>query len=125
VAQSDFAKLVRHQSGIVLADIDPVYLNVLLPDSFVAAPIDGNHHYKWSKIWRYDRPQALALIEHCLQHSVLIYALFVSRDDMMGKLSRLPVVPRYEWHGLADPRAESAILRLIPVASPEKAPSSG
>src|SRR6266571_4319913 len=53
VAQRNFARRLRHQSGIVLSDIDPVYLNALLPHSFVAAPIDGDHNYQYSYIWRY------------------------------------------------------------------------
>ena len=43
-----------------------------LPRSFVATPIDGKHHYKWSFIWRYDRPQTLALVERGLEHSLPI-----------------------------------------------------
>src|SRR6266496_69356 len=62
-AQRHFAKLLKRQPGIVLSDIDPVYLNALLPRSFIAAPIDGNHRYKWSYTWRYDRPEALALVK--------------------------------------------------------------
>ena len=52
--QRDFASQFGRQPGIVLSDIDPVYLNCLLPRSFVAVPIDGKHHYKWSYTWRYD-----------------------------------------------------------------------
>src|SRR5207249_6661451 len=46
VAQRDFAGRLPGQSGIVLSDIDPVYLNSLLPHSVAAAPIDGNQRYK-------------------------------------------------------------------------------
>jgi len=49
-----------------LSNIDPVYLNALLPDGFVAAPLDGDHNYRFSKIWHYDRPEALALVEQGL-----------------------------------------------------------
>ena len=48
LAQGKFAQQLESQSAIVLSDIDPVYLNALLPSSVVAAPIDGKHHYKWS-----------------------------------------------------------------------------
>ena len=122
VAQSQFARLLKRQPGIVLSDIDPVYLNALLPRSFVAAPIDGNHHYKWSYTWRYDRPQALALVEHGLEQSLPVYALFVSRDEMTTKQSRLPAVPGYEWHLLDNSRGKTAILKLAPVGSDEPWP---
>ena len=43
LAQKDFATRLSSQPGIVLSDIDPAYLNALLPRAFVAAPIDGKH----------------------------------------------------------------------------------
>jgi Dolichyl-phosphate-mannose-protein mannosyltransferase len=121
LAQRHFAKLLKQQPGVVLSDIDPVYLNALLPESFVAAPMDGNHHYKWSYTWRYERPQALALVERGLEQSLPVYALFVSRDEMAAKRSRLPVIPGYEWHILNDSRNNVAILRLDPLGSNESA----
>jgi len=117
VAQRNFARRLRHQSGIVLSDIDPVYLNALLPHSFVAAPIDEDHHYKWSYIWRYDRPQALAFVQHGLEQSLPVYALFVSSDEATTKQPRLPVVPGYDWRLLDQFHGKAAILKLAPVAS--------
>jgi hypothetical protein len=119
VAQSDLARRLRSQPGIVLSDIDPVYLNALLPYSFVAAPIDGDHHYKWSYTWRYDRPQALALVKHGLERSVPVYALFVSSDERITKQSRLPVVAGYEWRLLYNSHGKAVILKLVPVGSAE------
>ena len=119
VAQRDFARRLRRQSGIVLSDIDPVYLNALLPHSFVAAPIDGDHHYKWSYTWRYDRLEALALVQHGLEQSLPVYALFVSSDEARTKQSRLPVVPGYDWHLLHQFHGNAAILKLAPVESNE------
>src|SRR5437899_4063974 len=46
VAQRYFGRRFQREPGIVLSDIDPVYLNALLPRRFVAAPIDGKHHYQ-------------------------------------------------------------------------------
>jgi hypothetical protein len=120
-AQRDFARVLKRQSGIVLSDIDPVYLNALFPRSFVAAPIDGNHQYKWSYTWRYDRPQAQALVHNGLEQSVPVYALFVSRNDMVTKQSRLPAVPGYEWHVLNNSPGQPTILKLGPVGSEETA----
>ena len=119
VAQRDFAGRLPGQSGIVLSDIDPVYLNSLLPHSVAAAPIDGNHRYKWSDTWRYHRPQALAFVQHGLEQSLPVYALFVSIDEATAKQSRLPVVPGYDWHLLDQFDGKAAILKLAPVASNE------
>jgi hypothetical protein len=92
-------------------------LNALLPRSFVAAPIDGKHHYKWSYLWRYDRPQALALVQRGLEESLPIYALFVSQDQMITQQSRLPNVPGYEWRILNDSNDSATILRLTAIGS--------
>jgi hypothetical protein len=125
VAQRQFAGLLKSQPGIILSDIDPVYLNALLPRSFVAAPIDENHNYKWSYTWRYERPQALALVERGLQQSLPVYALFISRDEMAIKQSRLPVVPGYEWQILESSHGKAAILKLAPVGADQAAPTFG
>ncbi|PYK24941.1 MAG: hypothetical protein DME52_09985 [Verrucomicrobia bacterium] len=122
VAQRDLARRLRSQPGIVLSDIDPVYLNALLPHSFVAAPIDGEHHYKWSYTWRYERPQALALVKHALERSVPVYALFVSSDESTTKQSRLPAVTGYDWHLLDNSHGKAAILKLVPIGSTEPSP---
>jgi hypothetical protein len=120
-AQRDFAKVLSQQPGIVFSDIDPVYLNALLPPSFVAAPIDGKHHYKWSYSWRYHRPQAMALVEHGLQHSLPVYVLFTSQDEMAKNQSRLPNVSGYEWRILNNSHYNAAILKLTAVGL-DKAP---
>src|SRR5882724_6771489 len=122
VAQKDFARRLGRQPGIVLSDIDPVYLNALLPRSFVAAPIDGKHHYKWSYLWRYDRPQALALVERGLEQSLPVYALFVSQDQMTAQQSRLPNVPGYEWRILNDSNDKVAILKLTAIGPDQATP---
>ena len=122
VAQRDLARRLRSQPGVVLSDIDPVYLNALLPHSFVAAPIDGEHHYKWSYTWRYERPQALALVKHALERSVPVYALFVSSDESTTKQSRLPAVSGYDWHLLDNSHGKAAILKLVPIGSTEPSP---
>jgi hypothetical protein len=121
-AQRHFAKMLKREPGIVLSDIDPVYLNALLPRSFVAAPIDGNHNYRYSYTWRYDRPEALALVKRGLQQSLPVYALFASRSEATTKESRLPAVPGYEWCILNN--SGGKILRLAPVG-PDGTPPSG
>jgi 4-amino-4-deoxy-L-arabinose transferase-like glycosyltransferase len=114
VAQKYFTDRLGGEPGIVLSDIDPVYLNALLPDSFVAAPIDGNHNYRFSKIWRYDRPQAMALAKRGLHQALPVYALFVSKEEMEAKAGRLPQIDGYEWVLVEDPTAKAAILKLCP-----------
>ena len=116
VAQRYFGGRVQSEPGIVLSDIDPVYLNALLPGGFVAAPIDGKHHYKWSYTWRYDRPQALAMVQRGLSQSLPIYALFVSKREMEEKTGRLPRVDGYDWVLMDDSSAEAAILKLTPTS---------
>ena len=123
IAQRHFARQLSRQTGIVLSDIDPVYLNALLPRSFVAAPIDGKHNYKWSYAWRYDRPQASALVEHGLQQSLSVYALFTSQDDVAGNQSRLPTVPGYEWPTPSNSQRNVAILKLTAIGSDQTAPA--
>ena len=122
LAQKDFATRLSSQPGIVLSDIDPVYLNALLPRAFAAAPIDGKHHYKWSYTWRYDRPQALALVEHGLQQSIPVYALFVSRDEVATKQSRLPNVAGYKWQALTNSDRTATILKLTAIGPDETTP---
>ncbi|MFZ0916029.1 MAG: hypothetical protein WAN04_03975 [Candidatus Udaeobacter sp.] len=122
-AERHFARRLSGQTGIVFSDIDPVYLNALLPHSFVAAPIDGKHKYKWSYTWSYDQPQALALLEHGLQQSLSAYALFTSQDDVARNQSRLPNVPGYEWRTLGDSQRNVAILKLTAIESDQPAPA--
>ena len=123
LAERHFASRLGPQSGIVLSDIDPVYLNALLPRSFIAAPIDGKHNYKWSYTWRYDRPQALALVEHGLHQSLPVYALFTSQDDVAVNQSRLPTVPGYEWQTLSNSQRNAAILQLTAIGSNQATPA--
>jgi hypothetical protein len=123
LAERHFARRLHRQTGIVLSDIDPVYLNALLPRSFVAAPIDGNHNYKWSYTWHYDRLQASALVEHGLQRSLPVYALFTSQTEVTKNQSRLPTVPGYEWRTLSNSQRNVAILKLTAIGSDQAAPA--
>ena len=114
IAQGRFLEDFGKQPGIVLSDIDPVYLNASFPSWIVAAPLDGQHRYRYSRIWRYGPAEALALVKHGLHKSNAVYALFVSRREMEEKMVRLPHVDAYEWVLAGDPTAEAAILRLSP-----------
>lgn len=124
VAQKQFARQSGRQLGVILSDIDSVYLNALLPRSFAAVPIDAKHHYKWSYIWRYDRPQALAVTQNALKHSIPVYALFVSDDEVAKGQLRLPIIAGYQWHRLNNSSGGAAILQLISAESDAAPPPS-
>lgn len=119
IAQKDFAELIGNRPGIVISDIDPVYLNALLSDRFVAAPIDGDHNYQFSHSWHYDRPEALALVKKGLDRALPIYALFTSTGEMTKQQSRLPTPPGYHWT-VFNSNAESTILQLAAVIPEER-----
>jgi hypothetical protein len=114
IAQGRFLEDFGHQPAIVLSDIDPVYLNALFPSWIVAAPLDEQHRYKYSRIWRYGAVEALALVKRGLNESNTVYALFVSKREMEDKMVRLPHVDGYEWILAEDPTPEAAILKLNP-----------
>lgn len=122
VAQKHFAERFGGDPGIVLSDIDPVYLNTLFPERMIAAPLDEKHHYRHSKIWRYDRPQAFALIERGLDRSLPIYALFTSTKEMAAQGSRLPAVPGLEWTIINNSDAKAVVLKLAPSKSEYRTP---
>ncbi len=115
VAQKRFVELVSNQPGIVFSDIHPSYLNVLLPARFVTAPLDGKGYVGFSKIFHYDRPQATELLKHGIEHTIPIYALFVSQDEMNEKLSRLPKLDGYKWVIGENSAPDSVVLRLVPI----------
>jgi len=80
----------------------------------VAPPLDEKRYLAISRIWRYDRVRAVALVKQSLAQSLAVYALFVSRKEMDEKVSRLPVLDGYEWVVAENPTAEAAILKLSP-----------
>jgi hypothetical protein len=79
MAQRHFLEMFGREPGIILADTNPLFLNALLPDSFVAAPLDGERYVRFRNVVTYDRAHALALVKRGLDESRLVYALFVPR----------------------------------------------
>jgi hypothetical protein len=122
IAQKHFIMRFGRGPGIVLSDIDPVYLNALFPEGMLATPLDEKHHYQFSKIWRYGRPQALALVERGLEQSLPIYGLFTSTKEMTARQSRLPVVSGHQWTIINNSQAEAVVLKLASSESEEKPP---
>ena len=102
---------VGEQPGIVLSDIDPVYLNALLPNQLVAAPLDETHNYLWSELWRYGKSEALAFAQKGLAAALPVYALFVPQKEMTSQLSRLPTISGYRWSTAENP-SDAMILKL-------------
>jgi hypothetical protein len=114
IAQENFVELFGQQPGMVLSDIDPVYLNALWPKPFVAAPLDWKHNYRYSKLWRYGRPQAAALVRSSLAQPLPVYALFISEKEMNEKASRLPELHAYEWMPAESSTKGAVVLKLSP-----------
>jgi len=96
-AQQEFARTFRDEPGIVLSDIDPAYLNALLPKSFVAAPIDGNHSYCFSQLWHYRKAEAVQLVQSSLDRAIPVYALLLPSKDSDQEIKRLPLIQGYSW----------------------------
>jgi Dolichyl-phosphate-mannose-protein mannosyltransferase len=104
MAQRHFLEMFGRKPGIILADINPLYLNALLPDPFVAAPLLGEEY----------QAQALALAKRGLGQSRPVYALFVSRKGMEEKAARLPQIDGYDWVLAENLPAETVVLKLSP-----------
>jgi hypothetical protein len=113
-AQRHFLEMFGRQPGIVLADINPLFLNALLPDSFVAAHLDGERYAGWRHVVTYDRAQALALVKRGLDESRPVYALFVSQKEMEEKAARLPQVDGHAWVVAENLPVEAVVLKLSP-----------
>ena len=113
-AKGRFVEEFGTEPGVVLSDIDPVYLNAFLPDWIVAAPLDGQHRYRYSQIWHYGPPEALALIKRGLNQGCPVYALFVSQKEMMEKQGRLPQVDYHQWAVAEAATRDAVILKLVP-----------
>jgi 4-amino-4-deoxy-L-arabinose transferase-like glycosyltransferase len=114
MAQRHFLEMSGRQPGIVLADINPLFLNALLPDPFVAAHLDGERYVKFRHVVTYDRAQALALVKHGLGQARPVYALFLSQKEMDEKAKRLPQIDGYEWVVGETLPAKAVILKLSP-----------
>jgi 4-amino-4-deoxy-L-arabinose transferase-like glycosyltransferase len=96
-AQENFIRFFRIAPGIVLSDIDPPYLNVLLPRPFIAAPIDDNHNYRFSQLWHYGKAEAIRLVQGALDHATPVYALLIPSENIDQEVKRLPEIQGYSW----------------------------
>jgi hypothetical protein len=111
-AQKKFIRICRDAPGIVLSDIDPPYLNALLPKPFVAAPIDGKHNYCYSRVWHYGKAEALQLVANGLGRGTPVYALLLPSKDVDQDIKRLPLIQGYSWKRSEKPNTRAVIMTL-------------
>ena len=125
-AQEEFSRAFRYAPGIVLSDMDPPYLNVLLPKSFVAAPIDDHHNYCYSRLWRYGKPEAIRLVHSGIDQAAPVYALLLPSEHNDQDVKRLPSIEGYSWRRStkSSTKAEIMILRKNTSASTSGSSSS-
>ena len=111
-AQKEFIRIFRDAPGLVLSDIDSPYLNALLPKPFVAAPIDGNHYYSFSRLWHYGQPEAAQLVANGLARAIPVYALLLPSNDVDQDIKRLPLVQGYTWKR-SDRSGTKAVIMIL------------
>lgn len=111
-AQKQFSRLFRDAPGIVLSDIDPPYLNVLLPKPFVAAPIDDHHNYPYSPFWHYGKGEALRLVQSAVDHATPVYALLLPSNNDDRNVQRLPAIQGYSWKRSEKSNSRAVIMTL-------------
>ena len=107
----------KDEPGIVLSDIDPPYLNALLPKPFVAAPIDDNHDYCYSRLWHYGKAEAVQLVANGLGRATPVYALLLPSKDVDQDIKRLPVIQGYSWKRSNETDTAAVIMTLTKDAS--------
>ena len=86
-AQKEFVRIFRDAPGIVLSDIDPPYLNALLPKPFVAAPIDDHHYYCYSPLWHYGKARSDPTSRKAASITRLLFTLFLYPQKMLIRTS--------------------------------------
>ena len=116
-AQQEFLRIFREAPGIVLSDIEPPYLNALLPKPFVAAPVDGNHDYSYSRLWHYGKAEAVHLVTKGLGRASPVYALLLPSKDVDQDIKRLPLIQGYRWERRNDTDTTAVIVTLTKDAS--------
>jgi hypothetical protein len=112
-AQKKFARTFKDEPGIVLSDIDPAYLNTLLPKRFVAAPVDGSHLYCFSRLWHYGKAEAVQLAQSGLDHAIPVYALLLPSKDIDQNVKRLPLIQGYSWKLSKKSDTRAVVMTLI------------
>jgi hypothetical protein len=117
-AQREFIRTFRDATGIVLSDVDPPYLNALLPKPFVSAPLDANHHYCYSRLWHYGKAEAVQLVQSGLGHAMPVYALLLPSKGVDQDIERLPLIQGYSWKRSEKSNTRAVIMTLAKDAAP-------
>jgi hypothetical protein len=120
-AQKEFVRIFRDAPGIVLSNIEAPYLNALLPKPFVAAPVDGNHNYCFSRLWHYGKAEAVQLVAKGLDGGTPVYALLSPSKDVDQDIKRLPFIEGYSWKRSEKSDTKAVVMILTKDAA---APSS-
>jgi hypothetical protein len=116
-AQQEFLRIFQDAPGIVLSDIDPPYLNALLPKPFVAAPVDGKHNYCYSRLWHYGKAEAVQLVANGLSRATPVYALLLPSKNVDQDIKRLPLIQGYSWKRTNGTDTAAVIVTLTKDAS--------
>jgi hypothetical protein len=111
-AQKEFIRAFRDAPGIVLSDVDAAYLNALLPKPFVAAPLDANHNYCYSRLWHYGKAEAVQLVQNGVDHATPAYALLLPSKDVDQDVKRLPLIQGYSWKRSETSNTRAVIMTL-------------
>ena len=111
-AEKQFVRDFRNAPGIVLSDIEPPYLNVLLPKPFVAAAIDDRHDYAWSPFWHYGKVEALHLVQSGIDHATPVYAILLPSNNNDRDIQRLPLIQGYSWKRSEKSNSQAVIMTL-------------
>ena len=92
-------------------------MNALLPEPFVAAPVDGNHDYRYSRLWHYGKPEAVQLVANGLGRASPVYALLLPSKDVDQDIKRLPLIQGYRWQRSNETDTAGVIITLTKDAS--------
>jgi len=84
------------------------YLNALLPKLFVAALIDSNPNYCYSRLCHYGKAEAAQSVANDLGRATPVYALLLSSKDVDQDIKRLLLIQGYSWK-----RSEKANTRAV------------
>lgn len=116
-AQREFSRVFPDAPGIVLSDLEPPYLNVLLPKRFIAAPIDDHHNYCYSRIWHYGKSEAIRLVQTGVDTATPVYALLQPSEHEEQDARRLPSIKHYKWRRSEKSTTKAVIMTLTKNAS--------
>ena len=112
MAAHELLALAENRPGIVLSTINPVFLNAILPVGFSAAPLDSQHLFQHSHIWKYGTKEAKELAQKGIADKRPVYALFASNQETSIEIQRLPKIPNYYWAPLSAANDRSFIFSL-------------